>query len=167
MNAAHLHLLVNHLPIIGAYLGLILLCSTMLRRGDRGMFLATVIVLVISGAGALAAQFTGEPAEEVVEHLPDVPKTLIETHEEGALVATILAGVTSLLALGLSFYALRREGLVPSPVMLVLFLATVATCIAMTWVGSSGGKIRHSEIRGNDNKVTSIGFVSPILGKIR
>ncbi len=99
MNGAHLHLLVNHLPIIGFALGLILLVATMFRRADRGMFLASVLVLVIAGGGALVAQFTGEPAEEIVEHLPDVPKNLIETHEGAATSATVSAAITALLAL--------------------------------------------------------------------
>ena len=38
--------------VIGfAFGGLILLAATMLRRGDRGMFAAAVLVVVISGAG--------------------------------------------------------------------------------------------------------------------
>jgi uncharacterized membrane protein len=148
MNAAHLHLLVNHLPIVGFAIGLILLCATMIRSGDRGMFLASVLVLVIAGSGAFAAQFTGEPAEEVVENIQDVPKVLVETHEKVALVATILAGITSLLAIVLSVVTLRREGRINILPLSVLFLATLVTCGAMTWTGATGGKIRHSEVRG-------------------
>lgn len=148
MNAAHMHLLVNHLPIIGFSIGLVLLCATMVRCGDRGMFLASVIVLVISGGGALAAQFTGEPAEEIVEHLQDVPRALIETHEGVAKVATILAAITTLLALVLCVVTLRREGRVAILPLAILLVATVVTCAAMTWAGATGGKIRHSEIRG-------------------
>jgi hypothetical protein len=149
MNAAHLHLLVNHLPIIGFAFGLILLAATILRRGDRGMFLAAVLVLVISGGGTLAAQFTGEPAEEVVEHLQNIPKALIETHEGAALVATILASITTLLAIVLSVVTLRREGRIGVIPLSIILVATVVTCGAMTWAGTTGGKIRHSEIRGS------------------
>ena len=157
MNAAHLHLLVNHLPIIGFAFGLILLVGTTLRRGDRGMFLGAVLVLVISGAGGLAAQFTGEPAEEVVEHLSDVPKVLIETHEGAALIATILASITTLLAIALSFVTLRREGRIGVIPLLILLGATVVAYGAMTWAGSTGGKIRHSEIRGSTSTTPASG----------
>jgi len=148
MNGAHLHLLVNHLPIIGFAIALILLVATMLRRGDRGMFLATVLVLVIAGAGALTAKFTGESAEEVVEHLADVPKALIETHEEAGLIATISAAITTLLAILLCVITLRREGPVTIIPMAILLVATLVTCGVMAWTGSTGGKIRHTEIRG-------------------
>jgi hypothetical protein len=148
MNAAHAHLLVNHLPIVGFALAFVLLCATVIRRGDRGMFLATIILLAIAGVGALAAQLTGEPAEEVVEHLPDIPHDLIEEHEEAGFVATMIAGVTSLLALILCVLALRRQGPVPMPVLSILLLATALAVGAMCWTGNLGGKIRHSELRG-------------------
>lgn len=70
MNLAHVHLLVSHLPIVGFAIGVLLLIATMIFRGDRGLFLASLIVIVMSGAGGLASQFTGEPAEEIVEGLP-------------------------------------------------------------------------------------------------
>jgi len=148
MNAANLHLLVTHLPIAGFAIGLFLLCATMARRGDRGMFLASVLVLVISGTGAVAAQLTGEPTEAVMEHLEDVPEGLIETHAKSALVATILAGITILLALVLCVVALRREGRIGILPLAILLLATLVTCVAMTRTGATGGQIHHSEIRG-------------------
>ncbi len=157
MNAAHLHLLVNHLPIVGFALGLILLAATLLRRGDRGMFVAAALVVVISGAGGLAAQFTGEPAEEVVEHLPGVSEELIESHEKAGLIATILASITTLVAIVLSFVTLRKEGRIGVIPLSVLFVATLATCGAMAWAGSTGGKIRHTEIRDSTSNAPSSG----------
>ena len=147
-NAAHLHLLINHLPIIGFALGLFLICATFIRHGDRGMFLASVLVLVISGGGALAAKLTGEPAVEFVSDLPDIPQALIETHEGAANVATILASITTLLTIVLSIITLRQEGRIGVIPMSIILVATLVTCGAMTWVGNTGGKIRHSEIRG-------------------
>jgi hypothetical protein len=111
------------------------------------MFTAAVLVVVISGAGGLAAQFSGEPAEEFVEQLADVPKALIETHEGAGLIATILASITTLLAIVLSFVTLRKEGRIGVLPLSILLIATGVTCIAMTWAGATGGKIRHSEIR--------------------
>jgi hypothetical protein len=149
MNAAHFHLLVNHLPIIGFALALVLLIATTIRRGDRGMFAASVIVILIAGGGALAAQLSGEPAEEVVEQLSDVHKASIETHEDSALLATVLAGITSLYSAGLAVVALRRIERVPAIPLSLLLLATLLTMVAMARTGSTGGRIRHSEIRGD------------------
>jgi uncharacterized membrane protein len=152
MNPAHLHLLVNHLPIVGFAIGVLLLIATMIFRGDRGMFLASLIVIVMSGAGGLAAQFTGEPAEEVVEGLPDVPDSLVGTHEDAAKFATIIASITTVLGVVIAFVVFRRDGDIPWIATTILLVATVATSAAMAWTGSTGGKIRHTEIR--DGAVT-------------
>jgi uncharacterized membrane protein len=147
MNPAHIHLLVNHLPIVGFAIGVVLLLATMVRRGERGLFLASMIVIVISGAGGLAAQLTGEPAEEIVEGLPDVPESLIGKHEDAGKIATIIASITTVLGIVISFIVFRREGKIPMIAVAILFVATAATSAAMAWTGSTGGKIRHSEIR--------------------
>ena len=72
MNDAHLHLLVNHLPIVGAMLSLPLFGLALLMPKDRGALRAAVLVAVFTALGGVAADLTGEPAEEVVEGLPDV-----------------------------------------------------------------------------------------------
>lgn len=148
MNAAHLHLIVNHLPIVGYVIGVLLIACTWAKRGDRGMFLASVLVLIFAGGGSLAAYFTGEPAEEVAEELDNVPDALIERHEDAAKVATLLAAVFTGLTLAVGFYALRHEGPISLVPMLILLLAGLVVCVAMSWVGNLGGQIRHSEIRG-------------------
>ena len=147
MNAAHLHLLVNHLPIVGFAIGVLLLIATMIFRGDRGVFFASLIVIVMSGAGGLAAQYTGEPAEEVVEGLPDVPEALVGTHEGAGKIATIIASITTVLGIVIAFIVFRLEGKIPMIAIAILLVATVATSAAMAWAGSTGGKIRHTEIR--------------------
>ncbi len=147
MNAAHLHLLVNHLPIVGFAIGVLLLVATIIFRGDRGIFLASLIVIVMSGAGGLAAQLTGEPAEEVVEGLPVVPESYIGTHEDAGKIATIIASITTVLGIVIAVVVFRRDGNIPMIAVAVLLVATLTTSAAMAWAGSTGGKIRHTEIR--------------------
>ena len=99
MNAAHLRLVINHLPIVGAFLTVPLVALALWRRGDRGLILAAVLTLGLTGVGALAALQTGEPAEEIVEHLPGAAESPIDTHEHRSQVATGLAVATALGAL--------------------------------------------------------------------
>jgi hypothetical protein len=147
MNAAHVHLLVNHLPIVGFAIVVLLLIATLIFRGDRGIFFASLIVIVLSGAGGLAAQFTGEPAEEVVEGLPDIPGATIEAHENAGKIATIIASITTVLGIVIAIVVFRRQGNVPWIATTILLVATAITSSAMAWTGSTGGKIRHTEIR--------------------
>ncbi len=147
MNAAHLHLIVNHLPIVGYVIGVLLIACTLASRGDRGMFLASVLVLVFAGGGSAAAYFTGEPAEEVVEELRDVPEVLVERHEDAAKLATLLAGIFTGLTVAVSIVAFRREGPISLVLLVILLLGGLVVCASMVWVGNLGGQIRHSEIR--------------------
>ncbi len=146
INGAQFHLLVNHLPVvgfIGATLTLIVaivVTSTAIKKFVLG-------ITVIAGLSALPAFWTGEPAEEVIEHLPGTDKALIHEHEEAAEFATILAVITGISAAGAFFLQSRKpESLTKTlPGVLILSLATAA---AMAKTAHEGGKIRHSEIRG-------------------
>jgi len=82
-NGAQFHLLVNHLPVVG-FIGVIgaLAIAMVIRSMDVKRFV--LAATVIAGLSALAPFWTGEPAEETIEHLPGVDKALIEEHEEAA-----------------------------------------------------------------------------------
>jgi uncharacterized membrane protein len=146
MNWAHVHLMLNHLPLFGAIAATIVLgAAAATRRPSLGRAgLAVLLATALVGAGVY---FTGEPAEEVVEDLPGVSESFIETHEETALVATLVLGAGGLLAL-LGLIALRPG---PSPRMVALaFLLSLAPLGAMAYTAYLGGQIRHSEIRPAD-----------------
>lgn len=147
MNAAYLHLLVTHLAVAGYVIGSILLLATVVRSGDRGIFLAAVLVLLLAALGTGAAYFTGEPAEEIVEKLPNTPESLIETHEERAQVAVVIAGVATVVTCAVFLFTMPREGPISIRPLLLLLLVNLAVCVSMTWVGVSGGVINHPEIR--------------------
>jgi hypothetical protein len=147
VNAAHFHLIVNHLPIVGAVLSVPLLVLALFQRADRGALRAAVAVLVLSAGGALASLWSGEPAEEQVEHLPGTSEAAIEIHEERAELATGLSVVTALLGVGALVLAERRRIGSAAPIAVTL-AGAVLTAGAMAWTGSTGGVIRHPEIRG-------------------
>ena len=146
MTDAHLHLLVNHLPIVGAALSTLLWGLALVTGGDRGALRAAALAAVFTGAGAAAAQLTGEPAEEAVERLPWADEALMHEHEERAEAATVVAvisGVLGLVAWGIAekkdkgHIALTGAALV----------GAIGTAGLMGWTGQAGGQIRHDEIR--------------------
>lgn len=146
MDATHLHLLVNHLPILGTFFALPLLLLALWRRAEPWLFVGATLLLLAAAGGAVVAEESGEGAEETVEHLPGVSEALIHEHEERAEVATPLAVVTGLAALGVAVFSLkRRQTWLPGGA--VVLLLTGATAGAMAWVGQSGGLIRHTELR--------------------
>lgn len=144
MDAAQLHLLLNHVPVVGAIFGLGLLAWGMLRGRDA-VVRAALGALVIAGVAGVATYLSGEPAEEVVEEVAGVSEALIERHEETAIWATggaVLAGVVALAALAVH----RGRSVSRGFATLVLALA-LGTSGLMGWTAHLGGQIRHPEIR--------------------
>ena len=144
MNWAHIHLLLNHVPVLGTVFGLSLLAYAMVRRSD---FLkrAALNVFVAVALVALPVYFTGEPAEEVVEDTAGISKGTIDAHEDSALIS--LLGVEMLGVVALAGLVFSRRGRAVSPTITGVALVTsVATAIAMAWTANLGGRIRHPEI---------------------
>lgn len=73
MNLTHLHLLLNHLPVVGTICGAGLLAFTLSRRSND-LKRAALGLLVISALVAIPAYLTGEPAEDGVKGLPACPR---------------------------------------------------------------------------------------------
>jgi hypothetical protein len=95
MSPAHIHLLITHLPIFGAFIGsLVLTYAIIIKSNDTKI--AAYGVLILSTFGAGIAFLTGEGTEEIVEEIPGIVDSAIKTHENFALIALI-----GLLVLGL------------------------------------------------------------------
>ncbi|MBZ5534652.1 MAG: hypothetical protein LAO31_01755 [Acidobacteriia bacterium] len=145
MNLAHVHLLLNHIPVLGTVFGLILLIVAVLRKSEelRKVSLGTFVVVTLL---AIPVYLTGDPAEDIVKNLPGVSKSTIDAHDDAAgasLIALSILGVVSLAGLILTWKSR------PAPrwfATLLLALSIVATGM-MAWTANLGGQIRHSEVR--------------------
>jgi hypothetical protein len=147
MNLAHAHLLLTHLPVVGAVFAVPLLATALLTRctAVRRVALGAVVVVALLG---LPTYFTGEGAEDVVEGLPAVSETLVERHEDAAaraLVALEAAGAVALLGLALTLRARQ----VPAWILLATLLVAVVAAGLLGWTANLGGQIRHPEIRAD------------------
>lgn len=153
MTAAHFHLALNHIPVLGSVFGTLLLAYGLWRDQEAVQNLILGF-LVLVGAVAIPVYLTGEPAEEIVEGLAGVSHDAIEVHESWgkyALIASILTGAASLLVLTLRLVGRRlARWMVPS--VLVLSLLTTGV---MVYTASLGGKINHEELRGTTTVVES------------
>ena len=144
VSGAHLHLLVNHAPILGALFALALLVASFVWAPD--VLRRTAFVVLIGTALASAvADLTGEPAEDAVRGLPGVRREVIHAHEEMAEASYIGAVALGVLALG-GLLRWRRTP-VPWGATLVTLAGTVALSGAMAYTGLLGGRIRHTEVR--------------------
>lgn len=146
-SLAHLHLMLNHFPIIVTVLGLLLLVVALLRHRDE---LTRVAFAFFVGGGliALPTYLTGESAEELIEDLPGVTEALIERHEDAALIAAVIVGVLGAFAL-LTLWRYRRSAALPTWAVRIALVAAVVGSGAMAWTGLLGGEVRHTEIRSD------------------
>lgn len=152
MNPAHTHLILNHIPVVGIGFGLLLLAYALIRKSDE-MKRAGLGFMVLIAIAAVGAQLTGEPAEEAIEHLPGVVGSLIERHEESALLATIATGVVGAIALAGLIIARRSAKLLTAFTVGALAVSVVAG-VLMARTANFGGEIRHPEIRANATAAT-------------
>ena len=145
MNPAHVHLLVNHLPVFGAILGSFVLAYGMRSRTYQTK-MAAYILFIVSGIGAIIAYLSGEPAEELIENFPGVAKTMIESHEELAvftLISFIILGILSLFGLLITM----KQSIFMRPIA-VIILVTSLVCFGLAAATAyNGGQIRHTEIK--------------------
>lgn len=145
MNDAHLHMIVNHFPIIGTILGLLVLIggiyfrSISIKNTSYFLFIIATVFTVFSMA-------TGEGAEELVEDMPSIGHEIIHNHEELAeklAIVMYLLGVVSVIGL---ITNINNHAKAKFFSYAILVIAVVAVFLSVK-VGTSGGEIRHTEIR--------------------
>jgi len=143
MNPVQLHMLFNHLPVVGGWIGLAILIVGILRKNDI-VRTTGLTVLAIAGLTGIPASKSGEASEEVMEEWPGVSHALIHEHEEAAEWATPLMVVSGLLAVVALFWKSRSKVFSWAAVAVGLFGG-----VAMMRTAHLGGLIRHLELTQN------------------
>ncbi len=145
MDTTHLHLLLNHFPIVGTLIGIGVMLYGYITRSEETKK-AALWTWALMAIVAIPVFLTGEPAEESVENLAGVSEPMIEAHEEAAELAIWLMGALGLLSVANLLLAWFKQPAAKSA-FLVSTLLSAAVFAAMTRTGYLGGQIRHSEIR--------------------
>jgi TRAP-type C4-dicarboxylate transport system permease small subunit len=133
--------LVGFLVLLSGYI----IKSPQVKTTELGIF-------IFSALAAIAAFYTGEGAEEIIENLPGVSETLIHKHEELAelfFTMMLVLGGSSLLTL---FFQFKKFPFVKYGFVLVL-LISISCIVISIYVGKSGGEITHIEIRNDTNVI--------------
>lgn len=146
MNSAHLHLILNHMPVLGTAFGLLLLVAGLMRKSED-LKKASLATFVLSALVAVPVFLTGEPASDVVERLPGVSESLIEAHEMAAKLSLMIIEVLGMGALATLLIQRWRPNSTQWSLPGVLVLSLLAGA-SLLHTANLGGQIRHSEIRG-------------------
>lgn len=155
MNGAHFHLVVNHLPIIIPMAALIVLILGLIIKSE--VVKRTAYFLFVVGAICTMPAFaSGEGAEEMAESLPGVTEQLIHEHEEKAEAFALFNYALGLISIVAVWASWKQKSFAKWLSILILAMALVVIFKGRE-VGTSGGEIRHTEIRkgvsaGNQNQ---------------
>lgn len=149
MNTAHWHMLLNHLPMVGVVIGTFILAFGYLYKNQPVIKMTALGVFIFSAAFAIPAYLTGEGAEDIAEKLPAVTEGFIEQHEDLGKIFLILAETLGVLSL-ITLISLRWKNKFTPFLFGMVLLIAAGTSIFAKQVGTSGGQVRHTEIRNSN-----------------
>ncbi len=161
MNLAHLHLLLNHFPIIGTIVGLGLFLISLVGKNDD-LKRASLIIFAIMALLSLPAFFSGVGAQGAIQALPGVSEALINRHEGAAILGLFFMEITGALAL----VGLWQSHKVFRPArwnVMTVLLFSLVTVGLMARVGTTGGDIRHPEISAGSDPAANEGTLGSIV----
>jgi uncharacterized membrane protein len=152
MSTIHIHLLLNHIPVVGSLLVVVLFAAAFFLKETVSTKFALAFTAAIA-AVAVVVYFTGGAAEDAVKELAGVTESAISRHEEAAEVTTIAIGILGVLsALALFMVRSRRA---PRWLALAGLVGGIAVSGLMAWTANLGGQIRHTEIQGTTTNQTA------------
>ena len=155
MNLAHLHLLLNHWPIIGTFIGTgLLLVALGARSNDlKQVTLAFFGLMALVG---IPTYLSGNLVQDLIRQEPGVVERLVDTHQGAALLALIALLLTGAMA-WIGLWQMRRHSRPAGWTMAGVVAAALVTVGLMTVAGNTGGAIRHPEILTGEPTTSIIG----------
>jgi hypothetical protein len=160
MYLAHIHLLLNHWPIIGSFIALGLFLVSLVANSDD-LKQASLALFALIALVTIPTYMSGSLAQEVIKESPGVSKALIQTHQGAALLAFLFMEITGAVALVGLWQFSRISRPLTGPVArwnssAVLFFSVVTVGL-MTITGNTGGGIRHPEILSGQETLSIVG----------
>jgi hypothetical protein len=145
LNAAHLHLVLNHVPTLGMAVGLALLLLALIRRHEVLVHVGLEVLFVIALV-TLPVYVTGAAAYAHLRSGADFSDIAARMHQDVALTGfavTEFAGFVAWVALWQS----RRTGRAGRGLVAAVTLLSLLALAIMGRAATLGGEIHHPEIR--------------------
>jgi uncharacterized membrane protein len=161
VNFDHLHLLLNHVPIIGFFVGVGLFIASFtgnnddLRRSSLIIFAAVALLTIptfVSGVGA----------DRTIARAPGISEALVRRHEGAAMLGlwfVVATGAAALMALWRS----RRPGGTPRGNLVAVLILSIIAAVLMGRTGNTGGDIRHPEPGAAQGAVVTEGAIGSFI----
>jgi uncharacterized membrane protein len=147
MNYPHLHLLLNHIPVLLPLFAVPVLIWGIVKKQEQLTRLA-YIAFIVAAVVTAPVFYTGEEAEDVIEEIAPDSKAFIHDHEDAAEWARISVLVTGLFSIVGLFWSVKKKSN-PTWLMYTVLVLSLVTSGTMAWTALTGGEIRHTEIRAD------------------
>ena len=171
MDLTHAHLLLNHVPTVGFVIGLVLFVISLIARNAElkraslvifvGIALVTIPTYVSGNAAAEVLCAGGVKAPDCAD--PSISKSLIQTHEDAALLAFAAIILTGAFA-WLGLWQIRRTALAANWNLAVILVFSLVAFGLVARAANFGGEIRHPEIRPAQETVAPGAHMARTLG---
>ena len=144
MDWPHIHIAINHFPIILALVGT-LSAILGLVFGRRGLWLYGTASITLAALTAVPTYFTGGPAEHALNRPWWMARGAIHAHESSALISTILLAVAGIAAAVAWRRIVRypRELVLPGWLRAAVLLTAIAASASIAYTSLLGGAIVH------------------------
>jgi len=154
LNAPHIHIMVNHFPVILVPVGIALM-TVGLFRGSEDLKKAAAWIFVFTGLFAGAAFVTGDMASDVIGSLvPGSVGPALARHDQAAGIA--LSGEVMLAVFSLWGLYFSRLKMMPVRIAVIALAGGFVVTGLMGWTANLGGQIRHTEITAAVSPVPSL-----------
>ena len=139
MDGAHLHLVLNHFPILGSLFGLVILAYGLWSK-NKAFMNAGLIVLIAIALFTILTFLSGEAAEEIIEHNPGISEQLIEDHEERGKIGFLLMELLGIMSVAALFISVKnkKEGK-------LITYASINVCYSGIWFHGDSGEFRRKD----------------------
>jgi uncharacterized membrane protein len=145
MNSAQFHLFFSHFPIVGLAFAILINLYALFTKSHEAAKLSLWFYFVL-GIFALTAYLTGDGAEKIMETYPGITEETVEPHENIALFFFIGLMITTGIAMTGLYITKTKENLLKKFTVLLLIMGLLLGILAGI-TGSTGGAIRHTEIK--------------------
>jgi uncharacterized membrane protein len=145
MSLSHLHLVMNHVPTVGAAAALGLLLLGYVRRNDHLKHVGLELLFVIAVL-TLPVYVSGVAALYEMRERPDISVDAMRIHQDAALAGFVVAELAGFIA-WIALWQWRRRGRPARGLVAAATVLLIVTLVIMGRAANLGGEIRHEEIR--------------------
>lgn len=146
---AYRHMLLNHVPIIGLFMALVVLVTGLLIRQAALLFTGLVLVALTAGSSVFVSRYGDAAYPAIYDTLDGYGRDWLDYHAELAeLWLPLLYANAALAVLTLVLCVVQTRLL--RGACLVVAVVTIAAIGGASVVAHSGGKIQHPEFRLSD-----------------